>query len=81
MVKLFHQSVMDSAGFFAVFFWGSRFGVGDVNRFNKLIKKASSVISSNLDTFTVLAERTPLSRLLSIVDNRPIYHQLDGRGE
>lgn len=81
MVEFFHQSVMDSAGFFAVFCWESRFGVSDVNRLNKLIKKASSVISSNLETFTVLAERTPLSRLLFIMDNCPLYHQLDGRGE
>ena len=69
MLEIFYQSVVTSALFFAVVCWRSSTGADDTNRLNKVIKKASSIISCKPDTFEVAAERRTPNKLLSIMDN------------
>ena len=44
MLEIFHQSVVASAIFFAAVCWGSSFRASDMNRLDKIIKKAGSVL-------------------------------------
>ncbi len=63
MLEIFYQSVV----------------AGALNRLNKLITKAGSIIGCKLDTFEEVMERRTLSKLLSIMDNpeHPLHHLLD----
>ena len=75
MLRMFYESVVASAIFFAVTCWGSGLKVADNNRLNKLIRRAGDVVGEELDTLTTVAERRMLSKLQSILDN--VTHPLD----
>ena len=78
MLRMFYQSVVASAIFFAVTCWGSGMKVADTNRLNKLIRRAGDVVGEELDTLTIGSARRMLSRLQSILDNvsHPLYDTL-----
>lgn len=69
MLEIFYQPVVASAIYFAVVCWGNSIGAGEINRLNKLIKKAGSVIGCKLDSIEAVVERRTLNKLLSIMDN------------
>ena len=66
---MFYQSVVMSTIFFTVVSWGAGIKAKDANRLNTLIKKAGSVVSSDLVTLEVVAEDRMLAKLLVIKDN------------
>ncbi len=78
MLNAFYHSVVESALFFAVTCWGSSMKAADENKINKLLKKAGSVLGTNLDSVSVVAERRMLNRLLAIMDNpsHPLHNTL-----
>ena len=65
---MFYQSVVASTIFFAVVSWGAGIKAKDANRLNKLIKKAGSVVGSELITLEEVVEDRMLSKLLAIMD-------------
>ena len=81
MLRMFYESVVASAIFFAVTCWGSGMRVADTNRLNRLIKRAGDVVGEELDTLTTVADRRMLSRLRTIMDNasHPLFSTLAQR--
>lgn len=81
MLNAFYHSIVESALFFAVSCWGSGMKAADEDRINKLLKKAGSVLGSNLDPVRAVAERRMLKRLLAIMDNpsHPLYDTVDSQ--
>uniref|UniRef100_A0A8C4X371 B30.2/SPRY domain-containing protein n=1 Tax=Erpetoichthys calabaricus TaxID=27687 RepID=A0A8C4X371_ERPCA len=69
MLQMFYQTVVASALFYAVVFWGGSIKRKDASRLDKLVRKASSMVGMELDSLTSVAERRALSRLLSIMEN------------
>ena len=63
MLRMFYESVVASAIFFAVTCWSSGLKVADNNRLNKLIRRAGDVVGEELDTLMTVAERRMLSKL------------------
>lgn len=58
-----YQTVVASALFFAVVCWGGGAHMGDLNRVNKLIKKAGSVVGTEFDMIQHVAEKRILSKI------------------
>lgn len=79
MLRMFYESVVASAIFYAVVCWGGSMKVADMKRLNKLIRKAGSVVGEELDNMETVVERRTLSRLRSIMDNEdhPLYNVVD----
>ena len=65
----FFDSVVASAIFYGVVPWGSSITTADKKRLDKLIKKASSVLGSGLNTVQVVRERRAIAMLLSLMEN------------
>ena len=65
----FYQSVVASAIFYSVVCWGNSINKTAINKLNKLVKKAGSVIGLKLDTLEVVAEKRTLNKLLAVMDN------------
>ena len=76
---MFYESVVASTIFFAVVSWVAGIKAKDANRLNKLIKKAGSVVGSELVTPEEVAEDRRLGSLMVIMDNvsHPIHQTLD----
>ena len=79
MLQMFYQSVVASTIFFTVVSWGAGIKAKDANRLNKLIKKAGSVVGSELVTLEEVVEDRMLSKLLAIMDpaSHPPHRTLD----
>ena len=56
MLRIFYESVVASVILYAVVWWRSRLRVMDVNRLNKLTRKASDVVVMKCDSLTVLTK-------------------------
>ncbi|KAI3373990.1 hypothetical protein L3Q82_022555 [Scortum barcoo] len=69
LLQIFYQSVVASALLYAVVCWGGSLKKKDAARLDKLVRKAGSVVGTELDSLTSVAERRTLNRLLSIIDN------------
>ncbi len=69
MLRMFYESVVASAIFYAVVCWGSRLRVADANRLNRLIRKASDVVGVKLDPLTVVSDRRMLHKVKAILDS------------
>ncbi|KAI3353867.1 hypothetical protein L3Q82_005075 [Scortum barcoo] len=70
LLQIFYQSVVASALLYAVVCWGGSLKKKDTAcRLDKLVRKAGSVVGTELDSLTSVAERRTLNRLLSIIDN------------
>ena len=74
-----YQSAVVSALLYAVVFWGSSINKSALNKINKLIRKAGSVVGVKLDSLEVVAEQRTLNKLLAILDNtsHPLHATLD----
>ncbi|KAI4896520.1 hypothetical protein NFI96_029536, partial [Prochilodus magdalenae] len=70
----FYQSVVASAIFYSVVCWGNSINKTAINKLNKLVKKAGSVIGLKLDTLEVVAEKRTLNKLLAVMNNA--FHPL-----
>ena len=79
MLQMFYQSVVASTIFFAVVSWGAGIRTKDANRLNKLIKKAKSVVGSQLVTVEEVVEERMLAKLLATMANpsHPLHTTLD----
>ena len=73
-----YHSVVASALFFAVACWGEGSCLADRNRVDTIIKKASSVVNSKLDTVQQMAEDRMLSKMRTILRNTS--HPLNALG-
>ena len=67
MLNMFYQSVMASVLFYACVCWGGNVSKHDAGRFDKLVKKASSVVGLSLDTLLVTVERRIVRKTCSIM--------------
>ena len=79
MLEIFYQSVVASAIVFAAVCWGSSIRASNINRLDKIIKKAGSALSLRLEFFETVVERRTLNKLLSTMDNDqpPLHHTVD----
>ncbi|KAI4877761.1 hypothetical protein NFI96_007703 [Prochilodus magdalenae] len=77
-----YKSVVASAIFYSVVCWGNSINKTAINKLNKLVKKAGSVIGLKLDTLEVVAEKRTLNKLLAVMDNasHPCTVQWRNRG-
>ena len=71
-------SAMASELSYAVACWGGSIRKRDAGRLDRLVRKAGSIVGSELEAFTTAAEKRTLSRLNSIMDNdnhlfHPVY--------
>ena len=62
--------------FYAVVCWGGNSKKRDAARLDRLVRRASSVVGTELDSLRTVAERRTLKKLLSILDNA--LHPLHG---
>uniref|UniRef100_A0A8C4T3P3 Reverse transcriptase domain-containing protein n=1 Tax=Erpetoichthys calabaricus TaxID=27687 RepID=A0A8C4T3P3_ERPCA len=69
MLQMFYQMAVVSALFYAVVCWGGSIKKKDASRLDKLVRKAGSIVGTEMDSFTSVAERRVLKRLLSIMEN------------
>ena len=60
---------MASAIFYGVACWGSSISAADGKRLNRLVRKASYVLGSPLDTVEVVGDRRMAAKLSSLLDN------------
>ncbi len=72
-LQMFYQSVVASEIFYAAICWGQSVRVRDANKFNKLVRKARSVIGGGveLDSLEAVVEKM-LSKLVSILPSTPM---------
>ncbi|KAK3531675.1 hypothetical protein QTP70_025906 [Hemibagrus guttatus] len=79
LLQMFYQTVVASALFYAAVFWGGGIKKKNASRLYKLLRKAGSIVCSELDSLTSGAEGWALSRLLSIMEN-PLHplHSISG---
>ncbi|XP_058254652.1 uncharacterized protein LOC131359093 [Hemibagrus wyckioides] len=75
LLQMFYQTVVASAFFYAAVCWGGSIKKKVASRLDKLVRKVSSIVGSELDSLISVAARRALSRLLSIMDKplHPLY--------
>ena len=78
LLRMFYHSVVASAISFAAVCWGGGIGSGGASKFNKLGRKASSVLGMKLDGVEAVIERRMRGKLQAIMDNpsHPLYAEL-----
>lgn len=78
MLRMFYESVVASAIMYAAVCWGSSLRVRDINRLNRIIKKAGHVVGEELDSLIEVSERRMLSKIKTIRDfpSHPLYNVL-----
>merc|ERR1712035_150234 len=78
MLHLFYKSVVESAVSFAAICWGSGIRARDLNRINKLIKKAGSVLGVALELLEVIIQRRMLQKLMKIMEDssHPLHNSV-----
>ena len=76
---MFYKSVVESVIFFAVACWGGNIKKRDASRLDKLVRKAGSVVGTELESLASVAERRVLSKLLAIMNNpeHPLHSTID----
>ncbi|XP_060770815.1 uncharacterized protein LOC132881852 [Neoarius graeffei] len=74
LLLMFYQSVVASVLFCAVVSWGGSIKKRDTGWLDRLVRNAGSVLGTELESLTSVAERRALSKLLSIMDN--VHHPL-----
>jgi len=81
LLLMFYQSVVASILFYAVVCWGGNSKKRDASRLDRLVRRAGSVVGSELDSLAIVAEKMTLDKLLSILDNanHPMYNTFIGQ--
>lgn len=69
LLQMFYQSVVASVLFYAVVCWGGSSKKRDAARLDRLVRRAGSVVGTELDSLVTVAERRTLDKLLSILDS------------
>ena len=69
LLQMFYQSMVASVLFFAVVCWGGSSKKRDAARLDRLVRRAGSVVGTELDSLVTVAERRTLDKLLSILEN------------
>ncbi|XP_045927410.1 uncharacterized protein LOC123984521 isoform X2 [Micropterus dolomieu] len=74
-------SVEASVLFYAVVCWGRSSKKRDAGRLDRLVRRAGSVVGSELDSLVTVAERRTLDKLLSTLDNahHPLHNTFIGQ--
>ena len=78
---MFYQSVVSSILLYAVVCWGGGIKAWELNKLNRTIKKASSVVGLRIEGLQSVAERRIRDKLNSIKVNpsHPLYGDLQER--
>ena len=78
---MFYRSVVSSILLYAVVCWGGGIKAWELNKLNKIIKKASSVVGLQIEGLQSVAERRIRDKLDSIIANpsHPLYGDLQDR--
>ena len=81
LLYMFYQSVVASILLYAVVCWGGGIKIGERNKLDKTIKKASSVVGLRMEGLQSVAERRIMDKLNSIMSNasHPLYADLQER--
>ncbi|KAM4593012.1 uncharacterized protein PAE49_004932 isoform 1-T1 [Odontesthes bonariensis] len=79
MLEIFYQSVVASAIFSAAVCCGSSIRASDINRLDKIIKKAGFALGLRLESLEAVVERRTMNKLLTIMENdrHPLHHTVD----
>ena len=75
ILRMFYQSVVASALFYAVVCWRGSTKKRDAGRLDRLVRKDGSDVGTELECITLTSDKRTLSKLLSILDNdfRPVH--------
>ena len=81
LLYMFYQSVVSSILLYAVVCWGGGIKAWELNKLNKITKKASSVVGLRIEGLQSVAERRIKLKLKSIMANpsHPLYGDLQDR--
>lgn len=81
LLHMFYQTVTASSFFYAAVCLGGSMTDRNSRRLDKLVKKASSVISRRLDRLTTVLEQLTLLKLQAIMGskNHPLHNILTGQ--
>ena len=71
LLQMFYQSVVASVRFYAVVCWGGSSRRRDAGRLDRLVRRAGSVVGTELDSLVTVAERRTPDKLLSITGQHP----------
>ena len=78
MLHIFYKSVVESVISFAAICWGSGIKARDLNRINKLVKKAGSVLGVALEPLEDIIQRRMLQKLIKIMEDNshPLHNSV-----
>ena len=78
LLWMFYQSVVAGVLFYAVVCWGGSTKKRDAGRLERLVRKAGSVVGTELKCITSVSDKRTLSKLLTIMDNdwHPLYNTI-----
>ena len=81
ILNLFYSSVVRSVMSFGLVCWGGNLVKDDVNKMDKLIKRASSIVGRKQDDFMRLYDRRVVVKLSDILsdDTHPLRGEFDSR--
>ncbi|XP_035812432.2 uncharacterized protein LOC118471519 [Amphiprion ocellaris] len=69
LLYMFYQSIVSSVLFYAVVCWGGSAKRKDIQRLNRLVRKACSVVGLSLDSVEKVLEQRTLSKIRAILSN------------
>ena len=77
---MFYQSVMASVLFFGIACWGGHNRASDTHDLDRLVRRAGSVVGSQLEGVEVVARKRTASKLDSILKNpsHPLHVEITG---
>ena len=77
---MFYQSVMASVLFFGITCWGGNNRASDTLNLDRLVRRAGSIVGSELEGVGVVARRRTSSKLDSILKNtsHPLHLEING---
>lgn len=81
LLQMFYQSVVASVLFYGAVCWGNSLKQKDKRRLEKLVKRASSVVGSSLDSLEAVVERYTQKKVEAIIrhTDHPLHIILDQR--
>lgn len=70
LLNMFYQSIVFSVLFYAVVCWGGNARKRDIQKLNRLIRKAGSVVGLSLDSVEKVVEQRTLAKIRAILSNQ-----------
>ena len=82
ILNIFYHGILESVLFYAVVCWGSCITVEDRNRFNKMIRKAGSIIGSCPNSVEEILEKRVMRKMRSVLsrDDHPLHNIFNKSG-